>query len=50
MIVAFCIVITEGPRHRGGESFCSFYKPKIEFPKLEEPLYTEIDPSTPDGI
>ena len=36
MIVAFCIVITEGPRHRGGEYFCSFYKPKIEFQLKEK--------------
>ena len=36
MIVAFCIVIKEQPRHLGGESICNFYSPKIEFKTREE--------------
>tara|TARA_R110002020_G_scaffold73728_3_gene189114 strand:+ start:6165 stop:6392 length:228 start_codon:yes stop_codon:yes gene_type:complete len=36
MIVAFCIIITEGPRHIGGESICHFYNPKIEFKTEKE--------------
>ena len=36
MIVAFCIVIVDEPRHKGGKSICGFYKPEVKYKTLDE--------------
>ena len=36
MIVAFCIVLVEEPRHKGGKSICNWWAPKVEFKTKQE--------------
>lgn len=36
MIVAFCIVIVEQPRHKGGESICGFYRPEVKYDTFDQ--------------
>ena len=31
IIIAFCIVLIDQPRHKGGKSICGFYTPEINF-------------------
>ena len=36
MLLAFCVVFFEAPRHKGGDALCSFYNPKVEFKSFKQ--------------
>ena len=36
VLIAFCIVLVEEPRHKGGKSICNFWNPGVVFKTYEE--------------
>ena len=36
VLIAFCIILVEEPRHKGGKSICNFYNPGVVFKSYEE--------------
>ena len=36
MLVAFCVVFFEAPRHKGGDALCSFWEPGVVYKTRQE--------------
>jgi|TARA_R100001460_G_scaffold39171_1_gene73907 hypothetical protein len=36
VLIAFCIILVEEPRHKGGKSICGFYEPGVIFKSYKE--------------
>ena len=36
VLIAFCVVFVEAPRHKGGDALCNFYKPGVVYETRQE--------------
>ena len=36
VLIAFCIVLVEAPRHKGGKSICGFHNPGVVFKNFKQ--------------